>query len=192
MDLFGRPFMRGRRRAGPAARLIVLWGLLVAGSPLPAEAADDDPFQVLSLIRPAPSSSAPDFAVPGLAGPSLRLSDFKGRVVFLNFWATWCPPCKEEMPSMERLYRRFRERGFTMVAISIDANTPAVAPFVKRFGLTFPIGLDPKMEVATRYGLRALPTTVLIDRGGRMVAFAFGPRNWDGPAAHALVDGLLN
>ena len=168
-----------------------MWGFLVAWSPLPAEAAGDDPFQALSLIRPTPSTSAPDFSVPGLAGPALRLGDFKGRVVFLNFWATWCPPCKDEMPSMERLYRRFRERGFTMVAISIDANTPAVPPFVKHFGLTFAIGLDPKMEVATRYGLRALPTTVLIDRGGRMVALAFGPRDWDGAAAHALIEGFL-
>ena len=183
--------MRGRGSGGLVARLTVLCGVLVAGSPLPARAAGDDPFQALSLIRPAPSTSAPDFAVPGLAGPSLRLSDFKGQVVFLNFWATWCPPCKEEMPSMERLYRRFRERGFTMVAISIDANTSAVAPFVKRLGLTFPIGLDPKMEVAMRYGLRALPTTALIDRGGGMVALAFGPRDWDGAAAHALIDGLL-
>ena len=183
--------IRGWRGPGPAARGIVLCGLLVAGLALPAGAAGEDPFKALSLIRPARPTSAPDFIVPGLAGPALRLSDFKDQVVFLNFWATWCPPCKEEMPSMERLYRRFRERGFTMVAISIDANTPAVPPFVKRFGLTFPIGLDPKMEVATRYGLRALPTTVLIDRGGRMVALAFGPRDWDSAAAHALIEGLL-
>ncbi len=183
--------MGGWKRSGLAVRGIVLYGLLVAGSALAAGAVGEDPFQVLRLVRPAPSTSAPDFSVPGLAGPVLRLSDFKDRVVFLNFWATWCPPCKEEMPSMERLYRRFRERGFTMVAISIDANTPAVAPFVRHLGLTFPIGLDPKMEVAARYGLRALPTTVLIDRGGRMVAFAFGPREWDSAAAHALIEGLL-
>src|SRR6266540_5768749 len=172
-----------------AARGIVVCGLLVAGSgsALPAGAVGGDPFQALSLIRPPQPAPAPDFAVPALAGPALRLGDFKGQVVFLNFWATWCPPCREEMPSMARLYQRFRERGLAMIAISVDANTPAVSPFVKQLGLTFPIGLDPKMEVATRYGLRALPTTVLIDRGGRMVAFAFGPRNWDGPAAHALV-----
>ena len=182
---------RGWTRSGRAARGIVLWGLLVAGAALPAGAAGEDPFQALSLIRPVRPASAPDFIVPGLAGPALRLGDFKGQVLFLNFWATWCPPCKDEMPSMERLHRRFRERGFTMVAISIDANAPAVPPFVKHFGLAFPIGLDPKMEVATRYGLRALPTTVLIDRDGRMVAYAFGPRDWDGAAAHALIEGLL-
>ena len=92
---------------------------------------------------------------------------------------------------MERLYRRFRERGFTMVAISIDANATAVPPFVKRFGLTFAIGLDPKMDVATRYGLRALPTTVLIDRGGRIIAIALGARDWDGRAAQAVIERLL-
>ena len=183
--------MGGWRRSGPAARWIVLAGLLVAGLALPTRAFGADPSEALSLIRAARPTAAPDFTVPGLTGQALRLSDFKGQMVFLNFWATWCPPCKEEMPSMERLNRRFRGQGFTMVAISIDADTAAVPPFVKQFGLTFPIGLDPKMEVASGYALRALPTTVLIGRSGRMVAFAFGPRDWDSAAAHALIEGLL-
>ena len=185
-------FMRGRGRAGPAARGIVIGGLLVAWWSLPADGAGDDPFQALSLIRPAPSSSAPDFIVPGLAGPALRLSDFKDQVVFLNFWATWCPPCKEEMPSMERLYRRYKDKGFTILAVSIDAGGPApVAAFVKKFGLTFPIGLDPKLSVANQYTVRGLPATFLIDRKGAVAAVAIGPRDWDGKTAHAVIETLL-
>lgn len=177
-------------------RVIRRWGLvpfiLVVLLTRPAPGWSQDPFQALSLIRPNRPTLAPDFTVPGLAGQPLRLSDFKGQVVFLNFWATWCPPCKEEMPSMERLYRRFKARGFTILAISIDTKgAEVVAPFVKTFGLTFPVGLDPGMEVANRFTLRALPTTVLIDRQGRSTAFAFGPRDWDNAAAHAVIETLL-
>ena len=93
---------------------------------------------------------------------------------------------------MERLYKRYRDRGFTIVAISIDSgDRQAVATFVKKLGLTFPIGLDPKLEVANRYTVRALPSSFLIDRRGNTVAVALGPRDWDGGAAHAVVESLL-
>jgi peroxiredoxin len=96
------------------------------------------------------------------------------------------------MPSMERLYRRHRERGFTIVAVSLDTGGEAVvATFVKRLGLTFPIGLDAKLEVADRYAIRALPSSLLIDRAGRTVAVAIGPRDWDSPAAHAVIEAML-
>ena len=150
-----------------------------------------DPFQELDLIRPSRSTAAPDFTVPSLVPPPIRLRDLKGSIIFLNFWATWCPPCKQEMPSMERLYRRYRDRGFTILAISIDANTAAVAPFVKTLKLTFPIGLDPKMELADRYTVRALPSSFIIDKNGTMVAIALGPRDWDSSAAHALIESLV-
>ena len=93
---------------------------------------------------------------------------------------------------MERLYRRHKDQSFTIVAISIDAGgVEGVATFVKRLGLTFPIGLDPTLEVANRYTVRALPSSFLIDRNGNTVAVALGPRNWNGTAAHAIVDSLL-
>jgi peroxiredoxin len=96
------------------------------------------------------------------------------------------------MPSMERLYRRHKEHGFTIVAISIDSGgTDGVAWFVRKLGLTFPIGLDPKLEVANRYTVRALPSSFLVDRAGKTVAVALGPRDWDGKAAHAVVERLL-
>lgn len=151
-----------------------------------------DPFADLDLIRPSRLSPAPDFTVPRLGSGSLSLKALRGQLVFLNFWATWCPPCKDEMPSMERLYQHYKGRGFTIVAISIDSGAPdGVARFVKKLGLTFPIGLDPKVEVANRYTVRALPSSFLIDRNGNTIAVALGPRDWNGKAAHAVVEGLL-
>lgn len=163
--------------------------LLVGGVQL---AWGEDPFETLQLFRPRRVTMAPDFSVPGLGVPLVRLRDFKGQVVLLNFWATWCPPCREEMPSMERLYRRFRSRGFTILALSIDSRgEEVVRPFVKSFGLTFPIGLDPKMSVSGEYRMAGLPTSVLIDDGGRIVAVAVGPRDWDSPAARQVIEKLL-
>jgi peroxiredoxin len=128
-----------------------------------------------------------------LSGPSIRLTDYRGRVVLLNFWATWCPACQSEMPAMERLYQAFKDRGFALLAISIDADgRSAVEPFVRERMFTYPIGLDPKMAIADRYGVRALPTTVVVDRKGNLVARAVGPREWDAPEAHALVQFLLD
>ena len=151
-----------------------------------------DPFADLDLIRPRQATPAPDFTVPQLGSGSVTLKDLRASVVFLNFWATWCPPCKQEMPSMERLYRRHKDQGFTILAISIDANgVDRVATFVNKLGLTFPIGLDSKLEVANRYTVRALPSSFLVDKNGKIVAVALGPRDWDRTAAHAIVESLL-
>lgn len=93
---------------------------------------------------------------------------------------------------MERLYRRFKARGFTILALSIDTGGPeAVEAFAKRLGLTFPIGLDPRLEIANLYAVRGLPVSVLIDRSGHIAAIAVGPRDWDSRAAHAVIEALL-
>jgi peroxiredoxin len=169
-------------------RALAVAALLAMG---PAVAAADA-FGELDLIRLAKPSRATGFSLPGPTGGAVSLQDHRGSVVLLNFWATWCPPCKEEMPSMERLYRRFRSRGFAILAISLDAGDPGkVAAFVKALGLTFPVGLDGRGEVASLYKIRGLPGSFLIDRSGHIVAVAMGPRDWDSPAAHAVVEGLL-
>jgi ubiquinone/menaquinone biosynthesis C-methylase UbiE/peroxiredoxin len=178
-----------RRFAARIAAIVVATGLVLSADHVSSAA---DPFADLDLIRPGRATAAPDFTVPRLDSGSVALKDLRGQLVFLNFWATWCPPCKEEMPSMERLYRRHKEHGFTIVAISIDSGgTDGVAWFVRKLGLTFPIGLDPKLEVANRYTVRALPSSFLVDRAGKTVAVALGPRDWDGKAAHAVVERLL-
>jgi peroxiredoxin len=180
------------RVLGPLA--LLGWLLFVVGcesQPGRAQGADRDPFKQLDLTRVTPPTSAPAFTVPSPAGRTLSLTDVKGGVVLLNFWATWCPPCREEMPSMERLYQRYRDRGFTVLALSIDRDLAAVPLFVEKSRLTFPIGLDSKMAVAELYRVHALPTTIVIDRAGQIIAGAAGARDWDSPAAHAVVETLL-
>ena len=120
----------------------------------------------------------------------VRLLDYRGQVVLINFWATWCPPCLEEMPAMERLYRQHRELGFTLVAVSVDADSKLVAPFVTAHKFTFPVALDPSMSMANTYGVRALPSTFIVARDGTLAALAIGPRHWDNDAAHSLIEGL--
>ena len=105
----------------------------------------EEAMRELELVKPPRARAAEDFTLPMPDGRRFRLSEHRGKVVFVNFWATWCPPCREEMPSMERLYRRFKSRGFTILALSIDSRgEEVVAPFVKSFALTFPVGLDPR------------------------------------------------
>jgi len=171
-------------------RLAVLCVLLLSLAPDPARS--EDPFKALELIRPSRVKAARDFTVPTPAGKSLRLADYRRKVIFLNFWATWCPPCKEEMPSMERLYQRYKEKGFVVLAISVDTEgAQVVAPFVKEHKLTYPIGLDPKMTLAQAYGVRGLPASFLVDKKGNLTALALGPRDWDSKAARALIELLL-
>jgi peroxiredoxin len=164
---------------------------LAVATALPAVAAGD-PAAALSLMRPNPVRPAKDFRVATPESTPLALSHFRGKVVFLNFWATWCKPCEEEMPGMERLYRRYRDRGLVVLAVAADAEgAPVVTPFVKRLELSFPVGLDPKMSVAALYGVWALPSTFIIDRQGNRAFFASGPREWGGAAARAFFDTLL-
>ena len=151
-----------------------------------------DLLKSLDLIRPKKLSEAYHFVAATENGKPLRLTDYRGKVVLLNFWATWCPPCREEMPAMQRLYERYKGEGFTVIALSIDAEgAKVVGPFVREHRLTFPVGLDQKMTVVEKFGVRALPSTFLIDREGRILAMALGPREWDGKDAHALVRSLV-
>lgn len=135
---------------------------------------------------------APDFTLKDMEGHAHRLSDFHGKVVFLNVWATWCPPCRMEMPSMERLYRRLRDRDFTMLAVSEDENgAAAVKPFIDEMGLTFPVLLDEDGVVPPRYGVTGYPETFIIDRDGRVVQHTIGPEDWQSNRAFQFFDRLL-
>jgi peroxiredoxin len=134
---------------------------------------------------------APDFAVPDLHGNTVRLSGLRGKVVLLNLWATWCPPCREEMPSMESVWGRLRDRGLVLLAVSEDEEAARVAPFVTEMKLSFPVLLDPRHEVGDRYGVWGYPETFVIDRNGNVVERVIGPRQWDAPAELAKLEALL-
>ena len=158
-----------------------------AGRPLSLE----DAIRELNLVKPSRQKYAEDFTLKMAEGGTFRLADQRGKVVLVNFWATWCPPCREEMPAMQRLYDRHKARGLVLVAVSLDADPALVPPYVKASKLTFPIALDPKAEVGNKYGVRALPSSFVVDKQGVMIALALGPRVWDNDASHALVDALL-
>jgi peroxiredoxin len=145
----------------------------------------------LDLVKPSRAKAAEDFTLPALDGGTFRLADQRGKVVLVNFWATWCPPCLEEMPAMERLWRKHKDAGFVLVAVSVDTDPKKVAPFVTEYKLTFPIALDPKMSVAERYGVRALPSSFILGKDGGLAALALGPRHWDNKASHRLVEAMV-
>ena len=151
----------------------------------------DEAARDLDLIRPPRPKQASDFTVSLLGGETLKLRAQRGKPVLVNFWATWCGPCREEMPAMERLYLKHRARGFVLLAVSVDSDATLVKPFLDKLKLTFPVTLDTKMDQANVYGVRALPASFLIDRNGYLTALALGPRPWDNRAAHALVEGML-
>ncbi|WP_201715578.1 thiol-disulfide oxidoreductase ResA [Rossellomorea arthrocnemi] len=112
---------------------------------------------------------APDFQLETLKGETVKLSDFKGQGIFLNFWATYCPPCKEEMPYMQNQYEEFKDKGVTILAIDVGEPKVTVDKFAKRYGLTFPILLDQNQEVLDSYGVGPIPVTFLIDEDGKVV-----------------------
>ncbi len=115
----------------------------------------------------APSAPAPDFTLRRLDGPNLRLQEQRGQVVLVNFWATWCGPCRQEMPHLNRLYEKYRPSGFVLLGVNIDENERAAAELATRLGLKFPVLLDTDKRVSRLYDLNAMPATVLIDRDGR-------------------------
>ena len=120
-----------------------------------------------------------DFELQDLSGSSRRLSDFNGKVVFLNFWATWCGPCRFEMPSMERLYRSLKPKGLEIVAVNLQEDRKSVQRFVDEYGLSFPVLLDTAGRIGAAYGARSIPTTYVVDRDGFVIAGTIGTREWD-------------
>lgn len=147
---------------------------------------------VPNLQRMKDNSPNPDFTLPDSAGKKVSLKDFRGKLVMLNFWATWCEPCREEMPAMERLYQEFKNKGFVIVAVSVkDKKTEALA-FIKELKLTYPVVFDPDAEVGILYGAWGLPATYLIGPKGEGLARMWGPADWYSPGARALIQALLN
>jgi len=123
---------------------------------------------------------APNFSLPDMAGQKVELKDYRGKVVFLNFWATWCLTCEEEMPSMERLYQKFKGKPFEMLTVSIDKDGKnVVADYLEKFGLTFPALLDPKSKIGKLYRTTGVPETFIINKEGYITHKAIGPRKWD-------------
>ena len=135
---------------------------------------------------------APDFSLRNLKGNYESLDSYRGRVVVLNFWATWCAPCRVEMPSFEKLYRRYRSEGVAVLAVTLDKNAgPKIKSFVDEYELSFPILLDEKGEVERLYPSMTIPFTYVIDREGRVVARVDGAKNWESNETFEAIEYLL-
>ncbi|MDR1277307.1 MAG: TlpA family protein disulfide reductase [Treponema sp.] len=132
-----------------------------------------------------------DFTAVRLDGTQARLSGFRGKVVFLNFWATWCPPCIEEMPSIEALYQRFQGKDLEFLAVDIQESKDEVAAFIKQHLLSFPAALDSTGRISAEYGIRGIPATFIIDREGGVIAAVTGSRDWNTAEVVAALETLI-
>lgn len=161
--------------SAPSKPVVALVSLVVLGLAFGAVWLQSSKYEPLLVGK-----SAPDFELPDLEETTVRLSDYRGKVVFLNFWATWCQPCREEMPSMEVLYKQFKRDGLVVLAVSIDRVTTAqeIPPFVKSMNLTFPVLVDSWGQTDKRYKLMGVPETYIIDQQGVLREKVIGPRDW--------------
>jgi cytochrome c biogenesis protein CcmG/thiol:disulfide interchange protein DsbE len=131
--------------------------------------------------------SAPDFSLPSVSGSasgpggSVRLADYRGRVLVLNFWATWCPPCVEETPSLEAFSEKAKSLGVVVLGASVDEDPTALVAFISKYHLTYPIARDPSRALATRYGTLQFPETYIIDRHGRLAEKIISNTDWNDP-----------
>jgi thiol-disulfide isomerase/thioredoxin len=156
-----------------------------------AASAEGDLFAALKISRMEGSLTAPSFVLKTLDGQMLDSGRLSGKVVVLNFWATWCGPCKEEMPALERLHRSFDPTQVVVLAVTTDLDRAGIRAFMNQHHLTLPVLMDEERDVSLKFLVRWLPTTVLIGRNGALVGRAVGPRAWDSPQAMALVRELL-
>lgn len=172
-------------KAVAGALMLVLWVAV-------ADAAEPPPLG--HRMNPvSPPVAAPDFTLPDMDGVEHSLNDLRGKVVMLNFWATWCPPCRREMPSMQRLYAKYSEQGLVVVAVNQFEDPDLVFEFTGRLSLepTFPILFDRESRVAESYRVKGLPTTYLIDQHGNIRYQAIGGREFDHPEVEQLIRDLL-
>jgi thiol-disulfide isomerase/thioredoxin len=141
------------------------------------------------FVFPAPVDVG-DFTVETLGGGSSTLSSAKGKIVLLNFWATWCPPCRAEMPSIEALWKKTKGKAFTVFAISVGEEKATVKAFIDEQKISYPIFLDPTGRLGAAFNASSIPTTYIMDKTGKAIAGVQGSREYDGPEVMALFSDL--
>lgn len=144
-------------------------------------------------VLPIPHiAEAIDFTLKDLDGRPRRLSDFRGKIVFLNFWASWCPDCRIEMPSMQKLHTRLKDKDLVMIAVDFQESAEVVQNFFKRHRLTFAALLDSDGRIGAQMSIRSIPTTFILSRNGKIAGTVIGAREWDSKESFALFDYLIN
>ena len=161
----------------------------VAGSP---EQELERLFGNMGILKMPHATRPLEIQLKDIFGNTVSLSAFRGKIVFLNFWATWCPTCVVEMPSMEKLHRRLKNQDFAMIAVNMQESETQVKSFFKKLQLSFTTLLDSSGEVAAGLAVNALPTTYCLDKEGRIIGVALGPREWDNQASIELFEFLIN
>ena len=180
--------------AAAAGLVIAVIALVFNGSDDQKTSSGSSPHPTFKAMHILPVKEAPsqlDFTLPNLEGVPVRISDFRGKVVFLNFWATWCGACVEEMPAMHRLAGILSDRPFEIVTISMKESAQKVSAFFARQNLAFKTLLDSDGQLAEKLGIRAIPTTLIIDSSGILAGIAVGARDWDSQAAVAMFKHLM-
>jgi peroxiredoxin len=152
-----------------------------------------DPFERAGVTELREGHRTPALRLPRLDGGVTALEHHRERLVVVNFWATWCEPCTAEMPTLEALWRRYRDRGLVVLGVSVDRGAPRVLlePYVARLGLSFPILLDADLSASRAWRVTGLPATFVVQPGGEAVGMALGAREWNSAEMHALLEGLL-
>jgi len=149
-------------------------------------------FSIVGVIKVPPAEDPVRINLKDMNGKNISLSDFKGKIVFLNFWTTWCPTCRIEMPSMEKLHQKLKNKDFAMVTINLQESASQVKSFFEEFKLTFTALLDSTGEIGALFGIRAIPTTYILDKTGRIIGLVNGPREWDSKASITLFENLID
>lgn len=162
--------------------------LLIAMGPNPSKGVGQESSRD---TQKTDASKAPDFTLKDAQGRSLSLSSLKGKVILINFWATWCPPCKAEMPSMNKLYNELKGRGLEVIAVSTDSSLATVKDFLARNRLDFPVLFDENKTVSRQYHVFSMPTTFLINRNGMIVEKFFGEEEWTAPDIRRKIENQL-
>jgi len=142
-------------------------------------------------LKPYKGKPLPDFSLLDLKGEKHSLSDYKGKVVLLNFWATWCPPCVKEMPSMQRLQDKYQGKDFEILAVNMGEDSTTIEIFLQKMTINFPILLDSDGAILKQWKIFAFPTTFLVDKEGNIAYALFGGLEWDSPEAVAVVEELM-
>ena len=152
-----------------------------------------DPFERAGVTELREGHRTPALRLPRLDGGVGALDEHRERLVVVNFWATWCEPCTAEMPTLEALWRRYRERGLVVLGVSVDRGAPRILlePYVARLGLSFPILLDADMAASRAWRVHGLPATFVVRPGGEAVGMAHGAREWDSAEMRALLERFL-
>jgi len=134
---------------------------------------------------------AKDFTLTDINNKRVSLKNYRGKIVMLNFWATWCLPCRQEMPSMEKLYRQFKDKGFVVISVASGEDSKSVNAFIKKYNITFPALLDSNLEVTDHYKVWALPTTYFINPKGEIIGRVQGSRDWGTEEATQYIASIV-